>query len=67
MENTVNPAVSLLDEVKMQAQVLLPVLRALRAELGKARADELVTGALRDWSRSLYLRIGASLPGSPRE
>ena len=29
----VDPDVSLLDKVRMQAQVLVPVLRALRAEL----------------------------------
>ena len=42
MDITINPEISLLDQVKMQAQVLVPVLRALRAELGKERADRLV-------------------------
>jgi len=63
----VNPNISLLDQVKMQAQVLVPVLKALRAELGKERADRLVTIALREWSRAMFLRIGARTPGTPAE
>ena len=35
----VDPKLSLLDKTRIQAQVLVPVLRALRAELGKAKAD----------------------------
>jgi hypothetical protein len=44
----VDPEVSLLDKTRMQAQVLVPVVRALRTELGKDKADALVTQALRD-------------------
>jgi hypothetical protein len=44
----VDPKVSLLDKTRMQAQVLVPVLRALRAELGKDKADAVVKQALRD-------------------
>jgi hypothetical protein len=60
------PDISLLDEVKLQAQVLVPVLRAMRAELGKEKADALVGQALREWARTLYHRIGASKPGDAR-
>lgn len=67
MEGIVNPDVSLLDEVKMQAQVLVPVLRALRAELGRARADEIVTTALRGWARDVFARIAAGIPGTGKE
>jgi hypothetical protein len=35
MDMVINPDISLLDQVKMQAQVLVPVLKALRAELGE--------------------------------
>jgi hypothetical protein len=62
----VNPEVSLLDKVRMQAQVLVPVLRALRAELGKDKADAIVTRALRDWSKQLFAAIGDGIDGSPR-
>lgn len=62
----VDPKVSLLDKTRMQAQVLVPVLRALRAELGKDKADVLVTQALRDWSRQLFADIADGIEGSPR-
>ncbi len=65
-EYFVNPDVSLLDKVRMQAQVLVPVLRALRAELGKDKANAIVAKALRDWSRQLFADIGSGIEGSPR-
>jgi L-2-amino-thiazoline-4-carboxylic acid hydrolase len=60
------PEISLLDKTHVQAQVLVPVLRALRAELGKEKADALVKQALRDWSRQLFAAIGEDIEGSPR-
>ena len=62
----VDPKVSLLDKTRIQAQVLVPVLRALRAELGKDKADAIVRQALRDWSRQLFAAIGDDIDGSPR-
>jgi hypothetical protein len=62
----IDPEVSLLDKTRMQAQVLLPVLRALRAELGKERADAVVKQALRDWSKQLFAAIADGIEGSPR-
>lgn len=62
----VDPEVSLLDKTRMQAQVLVPVVRALRAELGKDKADAIVTQALRDWSKQLFAAIGEGIDGSPR-
>ncbi len=62
----VDPDVSLLDKTRMQAQVLVPVLRALRAELGKDKADAIVRQALRDWSKQLFAEIGKTIEGSPR-
>ncbi len=62
----VDPNVSLLDKTRIQAQVLVPVLRALRAELGKDKADAIVQQALRDWSRQLFAAIGDGIAGSPR-
>jgi hypothetical protein len=60
-------SLSLLDEVKLQAQVIVPVLRALRAEIGKEEADRVVGDALRKWARDLYHRIGDSKTGTPRQ
>ena len=62
----VDREVSLLDKTRIQAQVLVPVLRALRAELGKEKADAIVTQALRDWSKQLFAAIGEGIEGSPR-
>lgn len=62
----IDPKVSLLDKTRMQAQVLVPVLRALRAELGKERADAVVKQALRDWSKQLFAAIADGVEGSPR-
>jgi L-2-amino-thiazoline-4-carboxylic acid hydrolase len=62
----VNPNISLLDKTRIQAQVLVPVMRALRAELGRDKADALVRDALREWSKRLFAAIGESIEGSPR-
>jgi hypothetical protein len=62
----VDPKLSLLDKTRIQAQVLVPVLRALRAELGKDKADAIVKQALRDWSKQLFAAIGDGIEGNPR-
>jgi predicted ArsR family transcriptional regulator len=62
----VAPEISLLDKTRIQAQVLVPVLRALRTELGKDKADAIVKQALREWSRALFAAIGAQVEGSKR-
>jgi predicted ArsR family transcriptional regulator len=62
----VDPKVSLLDKTRMQAQVLLPVLRALRAELGNEKANAIVKKALSEWSKQLFAAIGERIDGSPR-
>lgn len=41
-------SVSVLEQVKIQAQVLVPLVKALQAELGEARANALVRSALGD-------------------
>jgi len=62
----VDPRLSLLDKTRIQAQVLVPVLQALRSELGQERADSIVRQALRDWSKQLFAAVGDSVDGSPR-
>src|SRR5215471_15006851 len=62
----VDPRISLLDKTRIQAQVLLPVMRALRAELGKEKADAIVKDALREWSKNLFASIGKEIDGGPR-
>lgn len=61
----INPEVSLLDKTRIQAQVLVPVMRALREELGREKADTIVAKALRDWSHQVFAAIGDGIDGSP--
>jgi len=65
-EYLVDPKLTLLEKVRVQAQVLVPVLRALRAELGKEKADAIVKQALREWSKELFAAVGAAVEGSSR-
>jgi hypothetical protein len=51
-DHLVDPKLSLLDKTRIQAQVLVPVLRALRSELGREKADAIVKEALRGWSKT---------------
>jgi hypothetical protein len=62
----IDPDISMLDKVKIQAQVLMPVMHALRAEVGRDKADALVKGALRDWSTRIFADIADGIDGSPR-
>lgn len=62
----VDPEISLLDKTRVQAQVLVPLVRALRTELGRDKADAIVSRALRDWSKQLFAAIGERIDGSPR-
>jgi len=62
----VHPGLSLLDKTRIQAQVLVPLLRTLRAELGEARADAIVRQSLRDWSRQVFAAVGNAVDGRPR-
>ena len=61
----VDPNISLLDKTRIQAQVLVPVMRAMRAEFGHEKADALVRAALRDWSSRLFAEVGNAIEGSP--
>src|SRR5260221_11984682 len=61
----VNPDISLLDKTRIQAQVLVPVMRAMRDEIGREKADALVRGALREWSKQIFADIGEGIEGSP--
>ena len=60
-------AISKMDEFKAEAQVLIPVLQAARAELGEERANRLILGALRVWCRERFKQIGGRIPGTPKE
>lgn len=67
MLNPLESKISYLDRVKAQSEVLVPVLNCLRNELGQNRANELVYGALRDWSREVFEEAGSKKEGSGYE
>ena len=47
-------SVPVIDQARIQAQVLVPLVKALQAELGEARANAIVRNALGD----LYRKLG---------
>ena len=59
----VDSRLSLLDKTRIQAQVLVPVLRALRAELGKERADAIVKASLARLVEATVRRRGRARRG----
>lgn len=56
--------ISLLHRVKLQTEVLIPVLKALRRELGEERANRIVYSAFREWSRQSYRQMGSNTTDS---
>ena len=67
MDRETPQTISLLDEVKIQARVLVPLLHALRRELGVEKANRLVATTLRDWARDVANEVAAGKAGSPRQ
>jgi hypothetical protein len=59
--------VSLLEMAKLQAQVLLPVLKAFQSEIGEERANQIARTALQEWPHKLFQDMGARLHGDPRQ
>ena len=59
--------VSFIDRVKIQAEVLVPLIKALQKEFGKERVNALIPKALHD----MYYQFGkewwANTPGGPTE
>jgi hypothetical protein len=45
--------IPMIERAKIQARILVPLVRTLQAELGETRANELVRKALGDWLRGL--------------
>lgn len=63
MTARVAAGLSLLDQVKIQSQVLLPILQKVRQELGREQGNALIASALRSWQQDLHQRIAAEIPG----
>jgi hypothetical protein len=56
-------AIAVIEQAKIQAQVLVPLIKAMQAELGEARANALVRSALGD----IYRRYGQEFWRSKNE
>jgi hypothetical protein len=54
-----------LDRVKIQAEVLVPLIKAFEAELGSERAHSIARKALQDWVRKRYSSVREKMPGNP--
>ena len=67
MDEEIFGSIPLIERAKIQAQVLVPILQAFRAELGEERANRIAWQALAQWRRDTARGIAAELPGSPRE
>lgn len=65
MENLMN--IPRIEQVKIQAQVLVPIVKAFQAELGEERANQIVGRALDDSARNLGQWFSALVGGSPIE
>jgi len=57
----------LLDQVRTQARVLVPLLRALRAEFGAEQVNRVAWRVLAQWRDDIVRERHAGFTGSPRE
>jgi predicted ArsR family transcriptional regulator len=55
------------EKLKIQTQVLVPVIRAFRAVMGEAQANQILRTALREWSAQLFRDLGQQIDGSPKK
>ena len=60
-------AIPILDQVKIQAQVLVPLLKAFQEEFGEERANAVARKALDGWSQEVGKKMSARVTGSPTE
>lgn len=67
METESNKNISLLDEARLQADVIIPILNALRKEIGVERANGIVFKELHRRLRLRYQELAAKTSGSPKE
>ncbi len=59
--------ISVMDRAKAQAEVLLPLARVLRREIGEERTREIMRGAIHEAIRGRVRAQAEKLPGTPRE
>ncbi len=54
-----------LERVKIQCEILLPLYRRLRDEIGEARAAALLRKAVQEYGREMGKAAAESIPGTP--
>lgn len=54
-----------LERVKIHSEILLPLFRLLRSELGEEKASNLLRAAVREYAEALGRRAGAAASGTP--
>jgi hypothetical protein len=59
--------ITILEQSKIQAQVLVPLLKAFQEELGEERANAIARKALARWAYKLGQQVGAQGIGTPAE
>ena len=57
--------ITMLGRVKIQSQVLVPLIKAFEAELGMDRAHSIARGALQSSVRQQYAKLREKIPGNP--
>lgn len=62
-----NMSIPQIEQVKIQARLLMPVVKAFQAELGEERANEVVRNALDDVARRTGQAASSFLKGNPVE
>ncbi|MHA1537696.1 MAG: L-2-amino-thiazoline-4-carboxylic acid hydrolase [Alphaproteobacteria bacterium] len=67
MERTNEKLTPLMQRVKLQAEVLVPLLQHLRAELGEEKANSLIYPVLRDYAKKWIGGLASSESESPIE
>jgi hypothetical protein len=67
MEMQLDQSISLLDRVKIQSELLVPLLRDLREELGEEIANEIVFKSLRKHLKNHYQLLAEAKPGSGKD
>jgi hypothetical protein len=60
-------SVSILEQAKIQAQVLVPLLKAFQAELGAERANEIARKALASWAYKMGKEVSSQGTGTAAE
>ncbi len=62
-----NTSIPHIEQVKIQARVLIPVVKAMQAELGEERAQEVVRSALDEVARQNGQAVNSLFQGTPVE